>query len=394
MTLALALALSPLILLTACLAVELFAGLRPLAPIPVRRAASSAAVIIVPAHNEASILGPSLVSLKAAASRNSARILVVADNCTDSTAQVARAAGVEVVERHEPDRRGKGFALDFGRRALSADPPDVVLVIDADCTIDSQSVERLVATCLASGRPCQAINLQNAAPGAPPSVQLSTFAFYVKNVVRQRALQRLAKQVHLVGTGMAFPWHAFSFATLATEEIVEDLTLGLELAALGYRSSLDEGAAVWSQPETQAKTLIQRRRWEGGFIAHALRAGPRMLARNLKRRNLGGIWAAVDVMIPPLALLFTLDVGALVVAGVVVWTTDAAPWPPLLLLGALLATAVGLLLAWSTGGSRFISVRGLASAPLYVLWKLPLYASLARNRAPRDWVRSRGADHD
>ena len=267
-------------------------------------------------------------------------------------------------------------------------------MIDADCFTDAQSIQQLVALCLASGRPCQAINLQTAASDASPAVQLSTFAFYIKNVVRQRALQRLAKQVHLLGTGMAFPWHVFSAATLATDEIVEDLALGLELAELGFRPILNERAAVWSDPETQANTLVQRRRWEGGFIANALRAGPRMLARSIGRKDLRGIWAAIDVMIPPLALLVTVDLLALATSALIIWFTGASIWPLLALGGALLGAAVGLVLAWSSGGSRFISARGLAEAPLYVLWKLPLYASLARHSGPKEWTRTRGASPD
>ena len=284
----LALVLSPLILLTVCLSVELFSGIKPLPRMKLQPARQAAAVILVPAHNEAAILGPRLAALQAAAAPTSAEILVIADNCTDATADVARAAGARVIERHEPQRRGKGFALDFGRRALSDDPPDVVLVIDADCITDAESIEHMVALCLTSARPCQAINLQFAAPDASPPVQVSTFAFYIKNVVRQRALQRLAGQVHLLGTGMAFPWPAFSAAKLATDEIVEDLTLGLELAKLGFRPILTEAASVWSEPETQSNTLVQRRRWEGGFMANALRAGPRMLARSIVRMDPAG----------------------------------------------------------------------------------------------------------
>lgn len=394
MTYLLAFALSPLILLTGFLAVELFIGSRPLALAPSVRARSSTATIIVPAHNEASILEPRLDALKAAASSSSTEILVVADNCTDRTAAIAKAAGVRVVERHDPERRGKGYALDFGRQELGGSSPDAVIVIDADCTTDARSLEQLVALCLASGRPCQAINLQTAATDDLPAVQLSTFAFYVKNVIRQRALQRLAKQVHLLGTGMAFPWPVFAAASLATDEIVEDLALGLELAEMGFRPILNEHAAVWSEPETQANTLVQRGRWEGGFLANALRAGPRMFARSVGNMDARGLWAAIDVMIPPLALLIIVDLLALAAATPLILLAGAAAWPALVLGGALLATAVGLVLAWRSGGRRFISVRGLARAPLYLLWKLPLYASLARKKGAREWTRTRGLDHD
>ena len=46
-------------------------------------------------------------------------------------------------------------------------------------------------------------------------VQLSSFAFLVKNLVRQRGLQRIAGKVHLTGTGMALPWRLFDQADLA-----------------------------------------------------------------------------------------------------------------------------------------------------------------------------------
>lgn len=390
----LALVLSPLILLTVCLAVELFFGIKALPRTELKPVRQATAVILVPAHNEAAILVPRLIALQAAASPGSTEILVIADNCTDTTADVARAAGVRVIERHEPQRRGKGFALDFGRRALVDDPPDVVLVIDADCITDARSIEHMVSLCLTSARPCQAINLQFAVPDASPPVQISTFAFYIKNVVRQRALQRLAKQVHLLGTGMAFPWHAFSVATLATDEIVEDLTLGLELSELGFRPILIEAAAVWSDPETESNTLVQRRRWEGGFMANALRAGPRMLARSIARKDPGGIWAAIDVMIPPLALLVAADLIALAMSGLFIWATGAAIWPVLVLSVALLAATFGIVIAWGFGGNRFISAKGLAQAPLYVLWKLPFYANLARSRGPKEWLRTRGAGHE
>src|SRR5581483_1952186 len=144
-----------------------------------------------------------------------AKIQVVADNCTDRTAKIATKAGVEVVERNDQLRRGKGYALAFAREHLRADPPDVVIIIDADCTTDSESIAALVQRCSETGSPCQATNLQEPGSGASPAVQLSTFAFFIKNVIRQRALQRLAGRAHLLGTGMALPWAIFEQAQLA-----------------------------------------------------------------------------------------------------------------------------------------------------------------------------------
>lgn len=391
MTLLIALVLAPFALLTLCFAVELFVGVKPLRPEATPDPVRTEVMIIVPAHDEAAILEGRLAALVAAAAGR-ARILLVADNCTDSTAEIARRLGVQVVERFDNERRGKGFALDFARQVLQSDPPEIVLIVDADCAIDGESISRLAARCSAMQRPCQAINLQAPALNASPAVQLSTFAFYIKNVVRQRALQRIAGRVHLLGTGMALPWSIFQRAELATDHIVEDLKMGLELAEAGHGPAFVECAAVWSSAETEKNTLAQRHRWEGGFLQNALRTGPGMLMRTVRRGDVRGIWAALDVLIPPFALLLTVDIATLVLIALLTWLTDSAAWPVFLLAASVALAAVGLALAWFVGGSRFVSLGGLARAPLYLLWKLPLYLGLVRRGAPKEWVRTGRGD--
>lgn len=387
MTILIALALAPLILLTFCFAVEVFSGLRPLHLAAVRPGAMASAVIVVPAHDEAAILRSRLTALKEAAA-DRARILLIADNCTDSTAEIGRSVGVETIERVDPDLRGKGFALDFARHHLEKEPPDVVIIIDADCATDCKSIERLIARCTSSGSPWQATNLQVPAPDASPAVQLSAFAFFIKNVVRQRGLQRMAGRVNLLGTGMALPWEAFAQAEVATPNIVEDLKLGQELAEAGHAPLFAEDATVWSNAETEANTLSQRRRWEGGFLRNALGVAPRFLAHSLGRGDRRGVWAAVNLMIPPFALLILGDLAALLVATPIVWLTGADGWPLSLLAGTLLLAAVALLLAWGAGGYRFVSTRSLARVPVYLIWKLPMYLGFARQGMPKEWVRT------
>lgn len=382
-----ALILAPFALLTFCFAIELFVGLRPLRPVDAPPAIDVSAVIVVPAHDEEPIIADTLTRLKGAAA-DRARILVVADNCTDSTAAAARSTGVEVIERVDPKRRGKGFALDFARLHLRSAPPDIVLVIDADCTVDSATIERLIAHCSASGRPCQAIDLQLPAPNAPPTMQLSIFAFYVRNVVRQRALQRLAGRVHLLGTGMALPWRLFDRAGLATDNIVEDLDLGIQLAQSGNPARLIEDTAVWSEAAPQDGALDQRRRWEGGYLQSAMKWAPRMLSLKLRRAEMRGVWSGVSLLIPPFALLLLIDVLLLIFSALALLLTRASPWPALCLAFVVALAGIGLLLAWALGGSRFASGGALLRAPLYILWKLPIYAGIARRGAPKEWLRT------
>jgi cellulose synthase/poly-beta-1,6-N-acetylglucosamine synthase-like glycosyltransferase len=389
-TLLTALILAPLVLLTSCLGIELFLGLRPLCQLAPAATVGADAVIVVPAHNEEAIIGEGLLALKAAAG-DRARILVIADNCIDGTADVARSLGVEVAERIDAQRRGKGFALDFARTRLNQNPPEVVIVLDADCAMDADSIDKLVAWCAATGRPCQAVDLQRPATHASPTVQLSTFAFYIKNVVRQRALQRITGHAHLLGTGMALPWPMFERVTLATDNIVEDLLMGVELAQAGHPPLFVESASVWSNSETEKSTFAQRRRWEGGFLQNAVKSAPEAFRRNIKAGDLQGLWAAINLAIPPIALLVLLDLVALVLAGFLLWLTGADEWPLGLLAAPMFLALVALTLAWWTGGRRFVTLRAVAQIPLYLMWKLPLYLGLARRGAPKEWLRTRGS---
>lgn len=388
MTLLIAIVLGPLFFLTSCFAIELLVGLRPLRREVHPQVLNTKAVIVVPAHDEEAIIGETLKALDRAA-EGSAGILVIADNCTDETAQRAREMGVMVVERTDVEQRGKGFALDAARNHLRSDPPEVVVILDADCWTDAISLEQLIRACAATHRPCQAVNLQSPAPKGSPAVQLSTFAFYVKNLVRQRALQRLADRIHLLGTGMAFPWPLFERAELATDNIVEDLDMGIRLAAQGHAPILVEAAAVWSPPETEKNTLAQRRRWEGGFLGTAWQAAPRLLGRSIMTGNIGGIWAALDLFIPPLALLVLLDIGAAAIAAVLSLFTNAALWPVWFLATSLLLAGGALSAVWASGGRKFVTLGALARIPAYVLWKLPLYLGFARRGTPDDWIRTR-----
>src|SRR5206468_6046350 len=172
------------------------------------------------------------------------------------------------------------YALAAAREHLRGKRVDVVVVLDADCRIDADSLHALIATAGQAARPCQAVNLLAPDLSAGPLVQISSFAFMIKNLVRQRALQRLAGRGHLTGTGMALPWSIFEQANVGGANIVEDLALGLELAERSAPPTLVEQATVWSPAASAGGTLVQRRRWEGGFLATMLQTAPGALVRS------------------------------------------------------------------------------------------------------------------
>ncbi|MBP3960056.1 glycosyltransferase [Gemmata sp. G18] len=376
------------------LAVECFAAVRRVRPAPLPDAsARPRCAVLIPAHNEELVIARTLLDISAQL-RPGDRVVVVADNCTDGTAAIARAHGVEVAERTDPTRRGKGYALAFGRDALSADPPEVVVVIDADCTAGDQTLHRLVAEARARRRPVQGSYLMVAPPQAGPNRQVAAFAFLVKNFARPLGLRRLGQGCLLMGTGMAFPWDVFKGAPLAHGHIVEDLGLTVDLALLGLAPVFAPDAEVRGEfPIDDRAAGVQRRRWEHGHLRVMLAGIPQLLATAVFRRRLGLVALALDVGVPPLSAL-VLTVGA-VLAILGIWAALGGPWAPVAALGgAGLFAGVALATVWWRYGRGVLPAKSLLRVPLYAARKIPLYLRFLV-KPQRDWVRTaRDQPHD
>jgi cellulose synthase/poly-beta-1,6-N-acetylglucosamine synthase-like glycosyltransferase len=368
-------------IVTLVLAIELAAAQSATAPLagpgPDPRTA-----IIIPAHDEATGIAAAVAGALAAAAPGT-RLLVVADNCTDDSAARARAAGAETIERRDPARRGKGFALAFARDHLAADPPDVVVVVDADCTVEGDGIGRLASAAHASGRAVQSTYLLRPAPERGAMVGMSGFAFLVRNLVRQRALARLGAPALLTGSGMAFPWDAFAAAPLATDDLVEDLAIGIALARQDRAPRFLPQVATWSDPARRAATIAQRSRWEQGF----LRTAPAIALPLIGSGRWPLLWFGLHLAVPPLALLLLIDGAVLALLAALVGI-GATPLPFTLLAALLGVTTALLLLCWWRFGREQLSAGRLLLIPFYVLWKLPLYLTAAL-QPERRWIRTK-----
>jgi len=370
---------------------ELFTGLRASAPLPPSAADASAVprcAILIPAHNEAHGIAATLATLMGRVPAGT-RIVVIADNCNDTTAQIARDAGAEVAERHDLQARGKGYALAFGRDYLAngALPlPDAVIVLDADCRLTDGSVQALTHAAVTLDVPVQAVNLIEEDLNAPPMVQISNFAMLVKNLYRSRGMQRMGGAALLTGTGMAFPWHHLASADLANGAIVEDLALGLRFTRDGQLPRLIETAGVRSASAAIGDALVQRRRWEHGFLDTLRRDGVPLLMAGLRQLSKPITLLGLHLLVPPLALLLMVAGAALVVLAGLGWAGGGAA--PFAVLGASFAAAlIAVILGWFNGGRHYLTASALARAPLYVLWKIPLYLGFFKARETR-WTRT------
>lgn len=367
--------------------VEVVAGWKPVA---VRRAAAVRPppyVVLMPAHDEAGTIATTIAAVLEQLP-SSARLLVVADNCGDRTAAKALRAGAEVIERHSPLLRGKGYALAFGIEHLRRAPPQVVVILDADCTPGPRALDLLAARASESGGPVQGLDLMLAHGDSPLSVRMAAFAWAMKNEVRPRGLERLGLPCQLMGTGMAFPWACIAAVDFASGHLAEDLQLGTKLAEAGHAPRFCPEALVQSWfPEGRVALGTQRRRWEHGHLSMILSGAPGLLLRAARARNLGALALAVDLCVPPLALLASMVLATCTIGGWLAWTGAASPLLPALSALSALAFAAAVLLAWWSVGRRWVLLPELASAPVYVLRKLPVYAGFLLRRQ-REWVRT------
>lgn len=344
-------------------------------------------VVLVPAHNEGSGLIPTLSDIQRQLLSND-RVLVVADNCTDDTAEVARARGAEVVERHDTTRVGKGYALDKGLQHLSSNPPEVVVIIDADCRVENGTIEQLALTCAATGRPVQSVNVVTSPYKSLVNHKVAEFAGRVKRWVRPLGLSVFGLPCQLTGTGMAFPFNLLHSADLTSGSITEDLKLGLELSLAGYSPVFCPSARVTSEfPSSIKGTRTQRERWEQGHIDMILKDAFRLVVLAIARHNWQLLALTLDFAVPPLSLL------GILLANMLGLTLLAAFFglssaPLIVITATLFEFIAAIFVAWLICGRDLLPASSILSLVTYMTGKVGLYIQILAGKGGARWDRT------
>jgi len=350
------------------------------------RATAPRLVVLVPAHDEEEVLGATLAALSAVEYPAAAwRLVVIADNCTDGTAAVAYEAGAEVWERHDPERRGKGFALAWALERLQAEDDDFagVVFVDADCLV-SANLLGAVGERLSSGTRALQVDYRAANPGDSSAAALRFAGFAVGDTVRFLGKSRLGLSCGLVGTGMAFSRDLLAEVPWTTTGLVEDGEFHMRLVLAGERVEfVPEASVSQAVPTSHRESSSQQERWEQGKLELIRAWSGRLLASGLLRRDPQRLHAGLECLVPPQSLLALGNLaGAL--AGLLLGSRR--------LLGLSLFSTVAQA-SFVLGGLRLVGApayvyRALLSAPALVLAKLGVYARLASGRGPSGWVRT------
>lgn len=347
------------------------------ASLPNRSQVSNAGVrrpktaVLIPAHNEEDVIGATLKTLLPQLTEQD-QLLVIADNCSDQTATVARELGATVVERQNLELRGKGYALDYGMGLIKADPPEVVVLIDADCIVHPGTVERIIHLAAAKQRPVQSTYLMTQPDNPALKDLLSMLAVKFKNTVRPSGLNRMGLPCLLTGSGMAFPWSVINQISLAGSKTTDDMQLAVDLSIAGHPPIYCQQAQVTGRLMKDSSATSQRSRWEHGHIEMLLVEFPRALAAAIRQKSFDLLALALELSVPPLSLLVMAWIAA--TGGAIIAGALGAAWiPAIVLLMEGLLMFISIVLGWAKFCRRDLPVLTFLAVPFYLLWKIPVY---------------------
>jgi len=344
---------------------------------------SAKSAVLIPAHNEEDVIAATLDSILPQLSLGD-EVVVVADNCSDSTIEIAKKYDVTVLERIDKERRGKGYALDFALNYVKGKDFDVILMVDADCILAPGCRDSLVEEALVASRPIQCLYLMHASTNTPSiSQKVSEFAWIIKNKLRPLGLLRLGGPCHLMGTGMAFPAKMLDETELATGCIVEDMKLGLDLAVAGSPPKFLPSALVWSRfPESDSLGEGQKSRWIHGHIEMMLTYTPTLLKEFIKKRDINLLLICLELLIPPLILLLIVNIGVLVLSLFLTIVSGSNVY--LLSVLSMILMGLAVVLAWLIEGRKIVSIRELSTGLLSRLKNSSVYLKFFTDRR-KEW---------
>jgi cellulose synthase/poly-beta-1,6-N-acetylglucosamine synthase-like glycosyltransferase len=318
-------------------------------------------LILVPAHDEERVIARCLEAIEADR-RPRDLVLVVADRCTDATAEIARSHGVSVLERGPTEEPGRAAARQAGVERARAFEWDAVVMLDADSVIEPgflDACERGLASGAAAGQARSESSQDSGLSGAA-----SVAGYTLQGITIPRGRARLGLSVRLFGAGMVVRREVVlehRFCAPASE----DLFFTLDLLVEGIRCRHLEAARLRSDGASTWTTFGgQKVRHEAGRMSAARAYVPRLLRRAVRHRDAACLEAAWFLVTPPFALSILSLIGGLGLAAFAqAWVVASV------LAGGLVVLALALVIGLIQGrvGPRTWLV--LLAAPWYLGWK-------------------------
>ena len=316
--------------------------------------------ILISARNEENVIGHLLESIHAQDyPAELIKVFVAADNCTDRTAQCARAAGAEVFERFNPVRVGKGYALNelirYIHGAYGEDYFDGYFIFDADNLLEPNYVSEMNRT-FSDGY--QVVTGYRNSKNYGQNWISSGYALWF---LRESQFLNRARMVSgfscgVSGTGFLFSrevlkryggWNFF----LLTEDIEFTVNNILDGEKIGYCS---KAMLYDEQPVRFSQSWRQRMRWAKGYLQVFKKYGGRLMGRCIAQRDFSCFDFSMCIL-----PLFTLTAIGMLFNGVMMALAA--------LMGREITVALNSLL--SSLASSYLTLFGMGLITLISEWK-------------------------
>lgn len=342
--------------------------------------------VIVPAHNEEGGIASTVASLRQLDwPADCMRIIVVADNCTDQTAERAAQAGASVLTRHDETLRGKGYALAYAfDRCLAEGWADALVVVDADSVVSHNLLEAY-ATRIERGEHAIQAHYGVRNPLASWRTRLMTVALGAFHIVRSRARERLGVSCGIRGNGWCVTTRLLQDAPYQAFSLTEDIEYGLAVGHAGYRVAYADEAHVDADMVTSASIASkQRQRWESGRFTLIKNVAFPSLGQALGKRNPVLLDLALDLLVLPLSYVL-INVLLLLAGGWVLMLLAPAASTFAWMGGfCLLALLAHVFRGWQVSGTGQQGLTALLYVPAYLIWKV----LVMMGRKTTAWVRT------
>jgi cellulose synthase/poly-beta-1,6-N-acetylglucosamine synthase-like glycosyltransferase len=355
-----------------------------------RREARSAAprqrlLVLVAAHNEELLISDAVRSMVAMNRRDCEYdLVVISDNSTDRTAELAAAAGARVLERFDPERRGKPLALQWAMRQLPLADYDAVVIVDADTIVDPDFVDAFARCGPLRGKAVQSYSaISN--EGDSWLTQLGALLVSMR-YDGQYALKRRVGLNCPLGNGWCVGTDLLATAGWAPESLTETWELYARYTAAGAQVDFAPDSIMRGQEaHTLAQGATQRRRWQAGkLVVFKQYWSPILTSRRIGARQkldaLGELAAPGPVLHASLAAPLAVALASSRVG----LAHDVAA----LLLLSLVPTVVWTLAAWRRHPQRVRLLMALAHIPVYAVWRLGIGVQAFATARRGLWQRS------
>lgn len=354
--------------------------------IPPRSARTQKFDVVVPAHNEAAGIARTIANLfRLDWPPDRFRVLVVADNCTDNTSDIARDCGARVLIRNDPERRGKGYALAHAFEISRTDGrADAVVVVDADSEASSNLLEAISAR-LERGAKAVQVHYGVLNAGDSWRTRLMAIALGSFHMLRSRARERLKVSAGIRGNGWCVTHSLLNEVPYRAFSLTEDIEFGIELGLKGHRVVYSEEARVDGEMvTTETAARSQRQRWEGGRFK-LLRTGVPRLAREAVGQ--GGricVDLILDLLVLPLSYV-ALTVIVYLIASLLAWYYASTPVFTWLALVDMTVLFLYVMRGWQLSKVGARGLLDLARAPAFIAWKVLLMLTGGK---VQHWIRT------